>query len=100
MIDLSDVQLYDKFIRNLGGIRMEVKVTEITDEIITVVSTENPEDQLRKIKQVAELFNLPMSEEDIVLPNWTFSIKTGGEVDEDLGWDGYKTGSFLESKVI
>lgn len=26
---------------------------------------------------------------------WTFSRKTGGEIDEDLGWDGFTTGSII-----
>lgn len=30
---------------------------------------------------------------------WSFSRKTGGEVDEYLGWDGFTTGSYL-SKII
>jgi phage-related minor tail protein len=27
---------------------------------------------------------------------WKFLKATGGEVDEDLGWDGYNTGSILQ----
>ena len=29
---------------------------------------------------------------------WVFSKETGGEIDEDLWWDGVKTGSYLEIK--
>jgi hypothetical protein len=26
---------------------------------------------------------------------WKFSMMTGGEIDDDLGWDGVNTGSYL-----
>lgn len=31
--------------------------------------------------------------------DWTFDRITGGEVDEDLGWTAYHTGSVLQHRV-
>ena len=34
----------------------------------------------------------------IVCGAWEFDRVTGGEIDEDLGWDAYNTGSVLEPR--
>ena len=37
-----------------------------------------------------------LTEKEIICGSWKFSKITGGEIDEDLGWDGINTGSILE----
>jgi hypothetical protein len=36
-----------------------------------------------------------VTENTIVCGAWTFDKATGGEIDEDLGWDGFNTGSLI-----
>jgi len=31
----------------------------------------------------------------IICGDWMFLKRTGGEIDDELGWDGYVTGSFI-----
>lgn len=63
---LSDVKPGDLVVRNMCGLEMTLKVTAVSDKLVTCGS-------------------------------WTFSKETGGEVDEDLDWDGLThTGSFIE----
>jgi hypothetical protein len=62
---LDDVKVGDIVTRNIAGLPMMLKVSEVTDELIHC----GP---------------------------WKFRKDTGGEVDEDLGWDGVTlTGSIL-----
>lgn len=37
-----------------------------------------------------------VSHTEIICGPWKFSRETGGEIDEDLGWDGNKTGGYIE----
>ena len=47
-----------------------------------------------------ELRVTEINETEIVCGAWKFSRLTGGEIDEDLGWDGiYRTGSRLKDYV-
>lgn len=61
---LSDVQVGDTVIRNLGGVTMPLHVTKITSA-------------------------------EIHCGDWTFSRRTGGEIDPDLGWDEANSGSCI-----
>jgi len=54
----------DFVIRNMAGIIMKLKVSEITNDLIKC----GP---------------------------WEFDRQTGAEIDEDLGWDNNRTGSFI-----
>ena len=37
-----------------------------------------------------------LTDDKIICGPWEFSRFTGGEIDEELGWDGINTGSYLE----
>ena len=37
-----------------------------------------------------------ITETRIICGPWEFSRETGGEIDEELGWDGINTGSLLK----
>ena len=69
---LQDIKPGDIVLRMIGGtIPMELKVTEVTDDIISCGGRNG----------------------------WNFNRTTGGEVDEDLGWDGInRTGSTIKPK--
>jgi hypothetical protein len=60
--ELKDVVVGDVVVRNLGGVLMELKVTDLTDELIICGGTKDEH------------------------VGWRFGKKTGAEVDEDLGW--------------
>lgn len=98
--EIKDLVVGDHLTRMLADIPLPVVVTKIEDGIITVESSESREEQIKIIedgRRVVEIFfglerdYPPITE----LPNWTFSTLTGGEVDEDLGWNGVNTGSYL-----
>lgn len=36
-----------------------------------------------------------ITETEIICGAWKFDKETGAEIDEDLGWDKYSSGSFL-----
>ncbi len=62
---LSEITVGDKVVRMLAGI--------VPDEV--------------KVTEADERF--------IHCGPWKFLRETGGEVDEDLGWDGRRTGSYI-----
>lgn len=80
LVDLSDVKVGDRMIRLLGGVvPVEVIVGIVNETTFKVGSADGV-----------------ISVED----GWTFSKKTGAEIDEDLGWDGEThTGSFISKKL-
>lgn len=98
--EIKDLVVGNHLTRILAGIHLPVVVTKIENDIITVQSSESREEQIKIIEEgrrVAEMFlgvkrNYPLITE---LPNWTFSTLTGGEIDEDLSWNGVNTGSYL-----
>lgn len=61
----------DFAIRNMAGIKMKLRVTEITDKLILCGEAD---------------------------AGWAFDRATGAEIDEELGWGPYPkmTGSFIE----
>ena len=61
----------------------KVKVGDIVTRLVA--------NSLRMQLEVTEL-----TEKEIICGSWKFSKITGGEIDEDLGWDGINTGSILE----
>lgn len=80
-MSLSNVKVGDKLIRKLAGVlEMPVIVASIEDGLIYVGSGDG----------------IISGEKGV---GWKFRIDTGGEVDEDLEWDGItNTGSILTTK--
>ena len=68
---------------NLSEIKTEDKITRM------ICGTMPME---LKVSQVTEDF--------IYCGPWKFLRASGGEVDEDLGWDGYNTGSFIKDSPM
>lgn len=98
--EIKDLVVGDHLTRILGTIHLPVVVTKIEEGIITVQSSESREEQIKIIeggRRVVEMLlgvkrdYPPITE----LPDWTFSTLTGREIDEDLKWDGIRTGSYL-----
>ena len=46
-----------------------------------------------------ELKVTDVTKTEIVCGGWKFCRLTGGEIDEDIGWDGINTGSFLKNPL-
>jgi len=69
----AKMQIGDKVIRNLAGLRMELKVTDLTDTLIICGGDRNEHS------------------------GWWFDRETGAEIDEELGWGPppKSTGSFI-----
>lgn len=73
-----------RMLGGVGGIAMEMEVTGISNDLITCAAVRHTKD------------GTPY----LVHGNWTFSIVTGAEVDDSLGWSAFgPTGSFLMRKV-
>lgn len=84
----------DQVIRMLGGsIPVKVIILSIEENVITVGSAESLEEQERKIRQGAAFVGTKI--EKFIPPTWKFNAATLGEIDEDLEWDGFTTGSYL-----
>ena len=77
MKKLEKVKVGDRLTRMLGGkIPVEVIVGRIDEKFVYTSSADGV---------------IPLEE------GWKFLISTGGEVDEDLGWDGLThTGSYIK----
>ncbi len=64
MKKLKETKVGERVTRNMAGIIMDLRVSEVTDDLIKC----GP---------------------------WEFDRQTGAEIDEDLGWDNNRTGSFI-----
>lgn len=94
----KDVQVGDRVTRMLGGqIAMELVVLKIESDIITCgLPPEKHQKAREQIQRASHTTGVPLSEEEKnSLPEWTFSINNGAEIDPVLGWDEQYTGSFL-----
>lgn len=69
------IKVGDGVIRNLGGLKMLLQVTSVDEEFIYCGG--------RGLKDI---------------DSWKFCRATGAEIDEELGWDQYGTGSYLEEE--
>jgi len=72
----KEIKIGDYVTRNLAGIKMQLRVTDLTDNLIVCGGT-------------AASHN-----------GWWFDRKTGAEVDAELGWGPVSgvTGSYLEEE--
>jgi hypothetical protein len=80
-MNCSNLKVGDKIIRNMGGVKMPMRIKQITDKVIICSA----------IQPNGGEFN----------GGWQFDIRTGAEEDEDLKWgvEYGATGSVIESKV-
>ena len=56
--------------RNMCGVVMDLQVSDVLNGLITCAG------------------------------GWTFDAKTGNEIDEDLGWNNQRTGSYISLEKI
>lgn len=105
---LRDIKVGDRMIRTIGapkGIETEVIVTKIKGAVISVTIPPERVERVKKgvtnmAKGMREKFFKGVNDIEMDLlvdkvPEWTFSMNTGAEIDIELGWDGIATGSFL-----
>lgn len=84
----------DKVTRMLGGmVPAKVIILSIEKNVITVGAAESLKEQERIVREGAAFAGITI--EKFTPPTWTFNAVTLGEIDEDIGWDGFTTGSYL-----
>jgi hypothetical protein len=92
---LASLEVGDIVERALAGlVLLETRIVSISDTLITVEPNETLEKVTADVKKGAEIVGHE-APQSVEMPTWTFSKETGGEIDEDLGWDGKRTGSYL-----
>ena len=82
-IYLSNIILRDK---PKGELLVDLSKIKVGDIVTRLVAN-----SLRMSLSVTKI-----TEKEIICGPWKFSKITGGEIDEDLDWDGINTGSLLE----
>jgi hypothetical protein len=97
----KNVQVGDRVTRMLGGqIAIELVVLKIESDIITCgLPPEKHQEAREQIQRASHMTGVPLSEEEKnSLPEWTFSINNGAELDAMLGWNEQYSGSYLVIK--
>ncbi len=64
-----------------------MKQFNVGDSIIRYITSE---------KIPMELKITEITEDKIICDDWKFDRKTGAEIDEELGWNEYFSGSYME----
>ncbi len=91
---LESLKEGDKVTRLLGGtVPMLLIVKEVRGAII--ILTTPPEDDLEGAMMIGKILS-GRDQSGMKAPTWDFSRTTGAEIDIDLGWDGYSTGSYIK----
>lgn len=87
---LQGLQPGDEVIRMLGSLAMKGYISKVTDKLLYFTVKED------KYALAAIAAAAVLEDGDPAL-YWTFSRNTGAEIDEDLGWDEQRTGSYIIS---
>ena len=64
----------------------ELKSVAVGDSVVRQLGADGPEMILKVTAVIADR---------IICGPWEFDRRTGGEIDDDLGWDGVRTGSVI-----